>query len=163
VREHFGRAISLLCEVVFSRGFGCSFCKAVVVCILTRKGVFVRQAIRFSRKVGRPPGFCLISVSGRVILGTHNQTSTLLGSSVDGLDDINQLLLILQDPVQLVVVSCSEITHHVFVAEEEHDGHGIVELVHLVEIGDLVQITDVDDFVLAHAVLVPVATEADDD
>jgi hypothetical protein len=144
--------------------------------MLTRKGVFVRQTVRFSKKVGRPTVSCLVSVSGRVILGTHNQTSTLLGSSVDGLDDINQLLLVLQNPVQLVVVSCSEITHHVFVAEEEHDGHGIVELVHLVEIGDLVQIADVDDgevlyavgdavedFVLAHAVLVPVATEADDD
>jgi hypothetical protein len=144
--------------------------------MLIRKGVFVRQAIRFLEKVGRPPVSPLVSVSGRVILGTHDQTSTLLCTSVDGLDDINQLLLILQDPVQLVIVSRSEITHHVFVAEEEHDGHGIVELVHLVEVGDLVQIADVDDgkvfhavgdavedFVLAHAVLVPVATEADDD
>ena len=118
----------------------------------------------------------LVSVSGRVVLGTHDQTSALLGSSVDGLDDINQLLLVLQNPVQLVVVSGSEITHHVFVAEEEHDGHGVVELVHLVEVWHLVQIADVDDceildavgdavedFVLAHTVLVPVATEANDD
>lgn len=61
------------------------------------------------------------------------------------------------------------------VAEEEHDGHGIVEFVHLVEIGDLVEIAYIDDgkvfdavgdaveyFVLAHAVFVPVAAEADD-
>jgi len=118
----------------------------------------------------------LVSVSSRVILRTHDQTSTLLGSSVDGLDDINQLLLVFQNPVQLVVVSGSEITHHVFVAEEEHDGHWIVELVHLVEVGHLIEITDVDnsevldavgdaveDLVLAHTVLVPVATKANDD
>lgn len=51
------------------------------------------------------------------------------------------------------------------VPEEEHDCHGIVELVHLLEVGDLVEIADVDDgevfdfigdtvedLVLAHAV-----------
>lgn len=60
------------------------------------------------------------------------------------------------------------------IAEEKHDRHGIVELVHLVEVGDLVDVADVDygevldavgdaeeDFVLSHAVGIPVAAEAD--
>ncbi len=60
------------------------------------------------------------------------------------------------------------------VAEEEHEGDGVVELVHLLEVGHLVEVADVDDgevldavgdlvehFVLAHAVGVPVAPEAD--
>ena len=118
----------------------------------------------------------LVSISSRVILRTNNQTPTLLRTPINSLDDINQLLLILKHPIQFVVVSRSEITHHVLVAEEEHDGHGIVEFVHLVEIGDLVEVADVDDgevfdavgdavqdFVLAHAVFVPVAAEADHD
>ena len=62
------------------------------------------------------------------------------------------------------------------VAEEEHQRDGVVELVHLLEVGDLVEVADVDDgevldpvgdfveyFVLPHAVGVPVAAEADDD
>lgn len=62
------------------------------------------------------------------------------------------------------------------VAEEEHDGAGVVEFVHLVKVGDLVDVADVDDgegldlvgdlvedLVLLHACLVPVAAEADDD
>lgn len=150
--------------------------------MLTGKGAFAQQGKRFG-VFSEPKAMhllslvsSLVSVSGRVVLWTHDQTSAFLGSSVDGLDDIDQLLLVLQHPVQLVVVSGSEIAHHVFVAEEEHDGHGIVQLVHLVEVGHLIQIADVDDcevldtvgdavenFVLAHTVLVPVATEANDD
>ena len=62
------------------------------------------------------------------------------------------------------------------VAEEEHQGHAIIQLVHLLEVGHLIKITDVDDsevlhsvgdavenFILAHAVGVPVAAKADDD
>lgn len=61
------------------------------------------------------------------------------------------------------------------VAEEEHDGAWVVELVHLVEVGDLVDVADVDggegldlvgdlveDFVLGHAVAVVVAAESYD-
>jgi hypothetical protein len=33
----------------------------------------------------------------------------------------------------------------VLVAEEEHDGHRVVQLVHLLEIGHLVDVADVDD------------------
>lgn len=148
--------------------------------MLTGECVFAqgkRFAVFFLQAEGQAPlASSLVSISGRVVLGTDDQTPALLGSSIDGLDDIDQLLLVLQDPVQLVVVSGSKITHHVFVAEEEHDGHGVVKLVHLVEVGHLIQIADIDDsevldtvgdavedFVLAHTVLVPVATEANDD
>lgn len=78
-------------------------------------------------------------------LGTDDQTTTLLRALVDGLDDVDQLLLVLQYPIQLVVVTRSKITHHVFIAVEEHDRHRIVELVHGVEIGDLVDVAQVDD------------------
>jgi hypothetical protein len=67
------------------------------------------------------------------------------------------------------------ITYHVLVPEEEHKCHRVVEFVHLVEILDLFQITDIndskvldavgdaiEDFVLAHTVRVPVFTEAND-
>lgn len=62
------------------------------------------------------------------------------------------------------------------VSEEEHERHRVIQFVHLVEIFDLFQIANVDDcevldtvcdtvenFVLAHAVGVPVFTESDDD
>ncbi len=60
-------------------------------------------------------------------LWTDNQTTTLLGTTIDGLDDIDQLLLVLENPVQLIVITSAEIAHHVFIAEEEHEGDGVVE------------------------------------
>lgn len=67
------------------------------------------------------PGFSSsfsVPIPSRVVLGADDQTAPLLGAAVDGLDDIDQLLLVLQDPVQLVVVSRAEIAHHVLVSEE---------------------------------------------
>jgi hypothetical protein len=117
-----------------------------------------------------------VAVARRVVLRTHNQTPPLLRPLVNRLNNINKLLLVLQHPIQLVVVSRPEIAHHVLVAEEEHHRHRVVELVHLLEIRDLVEVADVDDgkvldavgdlvedFVLPHAVWVPVAAEADYD
>lgn len=92
-----------------------------------------------------PGDICLVSISGGIIceqvssnllrgvasqltLGTDNKTTTLLGPTVDGLDDIDQLLLVFQNPVQLIVVTGAEITHHVFVTEEEHDCNRVVKL-----------------------------------
>ena len=77
--------------------------------------------------------------------GADHQTSAFLRTLVDSLDDVDQLLLILQHPVQFVIVSGSEIAHHVLVAVEEHDRHPVVELVHLVEVRDLVHVAKVDD------------------
>ena len=60
------------------------------------------------------------------------------------------------------------------IAKEKHKRDRVVELVHLLEVGDLIQIADIEDseildavgdpvkyFVLAHAVCIPVAAEAD--
>jgi hypothetical protein len=43
-------------------------------------------------------------------------------------------LLVFHCPIDLIVVSCAQIDHDVLVAEEEHDGTRIVQLVHLVEV-----------------------------
>jgi hypothetical protein len=68
-----------------------------------------------------------ISVTRRIVLRANNKTSTLLRTLVDRFNNIYQLLLILQHPVQLVVVASAEIAHHVFVAEEEHERDCVVE------------------------------------
>lgn len=47
-----------------------------------------------------------------------------------------------------------------FVAEEEHQRHGVVELVHLLEVGDLIEITDVEDGEVLDAVGDPFAAES---
>lgn len=78
-------------------------------------------------------------------LWTDDQTTALLRALVDGFDDVDQLLFVFQHPIQLVIVTRSEIAHHVFIAIEEHDRHRIVELVHRVEIGDLVDVAQVND------------------
>jgi hypothetical protein len=116
----------------------------------------------------------LVAVSGGVVLGTDDQTAALLGALIDGLADVDELLLVLEDKVELVVVTGAQIDHHVLVAEEPHDGAGVVQLVHLVEVGHLVNVAQVDDaeildalgdlvqhLVLSHAVGIPVAPEAD--
>ena len=61
------------------------------------------------------------------------------------------------------------------IAEEEHKRNRVIEFVHLLEVGHLIQIADVEDgevfnavgypveyFVLAHTVCVPVTAKADD-
>lgn len=73
-----------------------------------------------------------------ITLWTNDQPPPLFRPSINCLDDINQLLLILQHPVQLVVVARAEIAHHVFVAEEKHERDRVVEFVHLFEIGHLI-------------------------
>lgn len=72
-----------------------------------------------------------------VIFGTDHQTPTLLGPLENRLNNVNELLLVLQDPVELVVVASTEIAHDVLVAEEEHYCARIVQFVHGVEVGNL--------------------------
>ena len=63
-----------------------------------------------------------------------------------------------------------------FVAEEEHEGNGIVKFIHLFKVGNLIEIADVDDgeildpigdtvedLILSHAIRIPVTTKSDDD
>lgn len=118
--------------------------------------------------------FPSVPVARAVILRTHDQTPPLLRTLVHRLQDVDDFLLVLQHPIQFVVITRPKITHHMFIPKEEHDGARVVEFVHLLEIGHLVQIAEVDDgkvldavgdfvehFVLAHAVGIPVAAEAD--
>lgn len=81
----------------------------------------------------------------QLTLRTDDQTTALLGSTVDSLDNVDQLLFILQNPVELIIITSTEIAHHMFISEEEHESDGIVEFVHLLEVGNLVEVADVDD------------------
>ena len=86
-----------------------------------------------------------IFVMRRVILRTHDQTSSFLCTSIDDLDDIYQVLLVIDVKIELVVISSAEITHHMFIPPEEHDCTYVVELVHLVEVLNLGVVACVDD------------------
>lgn len=68
----------------------------------------------------------LVPVTRGVVFRADNQSPTFLGSAVDGLYDVDEFLLILQHPVEFVVISRPKIAHHVFVSEEKHDRHGVV-------------------------------------
>jgi hypothetical protein len=85
-------------------------------------------------------------------LRTDHQPPPLLSSPIDRLDDVDQLLLILQHPVEFIIVPRPEIAHHVLVAEEEHERHRVVEFVHLLEVWHLIEIADVDDREILHPV-----------
>lgn len=50
---------------------------------------------------------------------------------------MTRLLLVVEGPGDLVVVTGAEIDHDVLVSEEEHHGAGVVQLVHVVEVGHL--------------------------
>jgi hypothetical protein len=54
-------------------------------------------------------------------------------------------LLVLHGPVDLVIVTGAQIDHDVLVAKKEHDGAGIVQLIHLVEVRHLRYVHQVDD------------------
>lgn len=100
----------------------------------------------------------LVPVAGTVIFGTDHQTATFPRAAEDSLQNIDELLFILKNPVQLhkdvsdgyhemdeqcwsqshlVIVTSAKVDHHVLIAEEEHDSAGIVQLIHDVEIGHL--------------------------
>lgn len=71
--------------------------------------------------------YCLVAGRGRVVLRTDNKSPAPFRAAIDSLNDTNQLLLVLQDSVELVVVTGTKIAHHMLVEEEEHiDGDGIV-------------------------------------
>ena len=51
------------------------------------------------------PTRALVLVLGRIVFGRHDESSTLSSSSKDDFDNVNHLLLIVQRPVDLVIVS----------------------------------------------------------
>ena len=78
-----------------------------------------------------------VSVFCRVIFWGNDKTATFASSSVDSFYDINELLLVLNGPVDFVVVTCSQVNHYVLVSVKEHYCAGVVQFVHLVEVGYL--------------------------
>lgn len=113
-----------------------------------------------------------VSVFCGIILGGHHQTSSFSRSSINRLNNVYHLLLVLDDPVDLVVVTGAQIDHDVFVSgrektitklsqtgvrlillqrlhrappEKEHDGAGVVQLVHLVEIRHFCDVHQIND------------------
>lgn len=71
----------------------------------------------------------LVSVLGGVVLGRDDEAAALARAAVHRLDDVDHLLLVLQRPVDLVVVAGAQVDHDVLVAEEEHHGARVVQLV----------------------------------
>jgi hypothetical protein len=90
-----------------------------------------------------------VAVFGGVVLWSNHQTTALAGTPVDGLHDVNEFLLILQGPVDLVVVSCPKINHDVLVPEEEHHRRWIIQLVHGVEVRNLGDVITAKFFIVS--------------
>ncbi len=82
----------------------------------------------------------LVSVFRGVVFGGDNETPPLPSTSVYSLNNVHHLLWIFQCPVNLVVVTSSQIDHDVFITIEEHDCTWVVELVHFVEVGHFVDV-----------------------
>lgn len=61
-------------------------------------------------------------------LGTDYQTAALLGTAVHSFNDIYEFLLVLQHPVQFVIVTGTKIAHDMLVSEKVHDGTWVVQL-----------------------------------
>ena len=78
-----------------------------------------------------------IFVLRRVVLRGDDKTLSFTRSSVHNLQYVYQLLLVIQSPNHLIIVSGSEVYHDVSISEEEHDRARIIQFVHRVEIGNL--------------------------
>lgn len=57
-------------------------------------------------------------------LWTIDLTFTLGSTSIYRLQDINHILPVPLHEIHLVVITCSEIAHDVFISKEEHDCEG---------------------------------------
>lgn len=66
-------------------------------------------------------------------------------TSINRLNDVDELLSIGDWPVDFVVISSAQVDHYVFISKEEHDGDRIVELIHFVEIRNLRDVDEIDD------------------
>lgn len=64
----------------------------------------------------QPEYYSITATLGESTLRTDNQTPTLLRTAVDRLDDVDELLLVFEDPVELVVVTVPRYQH-----SEPHD------------------------------------------
>ncbi|KAJ0895683.1 hypothetical protein HanPSC8_Chr09g0403331 [Helianthus annuus] len=62
----------------------------------------------------------LVAVLGGVIFGCNYQPTSLPGPTVDSFNNVYELLFVLHGPVDLIVVTSTEINHDMFVPEKEH-------------------------------------------
>ena len=71
----------------------------------------------------------LVAVFGRVVFGRDHQSPALPRTAIHGLNNVNELVRVIERPIDFVVISRSEINHDVLVSEEEHDRARIIQLV----------------------------------
>lgn len=57
-------------------------------------------------------------------------------STVHNFNNVNELLLVVHGPVDLVVVSSTQINHDMLIPEEKHDSAWVIQLIHGIEIRD---------------------------
>jgi len=62
----------------------------------------------------------LVTVLGGIVLWSNHQITALPGTPIPSLYNVNKLMLVLQGPIDLIVVSCPKINHDALVSEEEH-------------------------------------------
>ena len=82
----------------------------------------------------------------------NNNSTTLNGTAIDGFHNRDHLVFVGERPVDLVVVSRSEIDHHMLISEEEHDRARVVQLVHGIEFRDLCDVHEIDDNKVLHKI-----------
>ena len=78
-----------------------------------------------------------VTIFGGIIFRRNNQSSTLAGSAINCFNNVDKFLFVVNCPVDFVVVSSAQINHYVFVPIEKHHSAWIIQLVHLVEVGNL--------------------------
>jgi len=69
---------------------------------------------------------------------------------VHNVDDVDELLLVIHGPVDFIVVASAKVNLDLLVAEEEHDGAGVIQLIHVVEVRHFGDIDKVDDSEVLH-------------
>src|SRR6266540_3297122 len=87
----------------------------------------------------------LVTIFGGVVLWRIHLTMAFPGTPVDSLNNVNELLLVLQGPVDLVIVSCPKINQNVLIPEEEHHCRRIIQLIQGVEIRNPGDVNKVDN------------------
>lgn len=84
-------------------------------------------------------------MSGRIIFWRNDETSTFGRPPVDSLDNINEFLFVRYSPVDLIVVTRSQVDHDMFISVEEHECTIIVQFVHLVEIRNFRDVDQIEN------------------
>lgn len=74
----------------------------------------------------------------------REQNFTFSGTTIDSLNNVDELLGVLESPVDLIIVTSAQIDHDMLIAVEEHCRARIVQFVHFIEVGDLGYVNQVD-------------------